>query len=120
MNGSDHHSTPHTPDRPIDPLRRIVELEDRVAVLTRENERLETFLAILRRKIFGRSSEKMSPDQFSLLDPTAPTPADPDATEPDGQENAKAGCRHGGGGRRALPDHLPQVIRELLPASTQC
>jgi uncharacterized small protein (DUF1192 family) len=51
-----------------DPLRRIAALERRVAVLTRENERLETFLAILRHKTFGRSSEKMSPDQLSLLD----------------------------------------------------
>ena len=39
-----------------DPLRRIAALERRVAVLTRENERLETFLAILRHKTFGRSS----------------------------------------------------------------
>ena len=41
-------------------------------MLTRENERLETFLAILRHKTFGRSSEKMSPDQLSLLDTAAP------------------------------------------------
>ena len=37
-----------------DPLQRIAVLERRVAVLTRENERLETFLAVLRHRIFGR------------------------------------------------------------------
>jgi transposase len=36
-----------------DPLRRIAALGRRVAVLTRENERLETFLAILRHKTLG-------------------------------------------------------------------
>ena len=120
MSNPGPNSTPPAPDGALDPLRRIAELERRVAVLTRENERLETFLAILRHKTFGRSSEKMSPDQFSLLGPTADTPADPGTAEPDGQENAKAGRRHGGGGRRPLPDHLPQVIREIPPASTRC
>src|SRR3954467_102432 len=91
----------------------------RIAVLTRENERLETFLGILCRRIFGRSSEKMSPDQLSLLDTAAPAPADPGAAEPAG-ENAIRQRRHGGGGRRPLPDTLPRVTREILPASTQC
>src|SRR3954462_12796681 len=108
MNEAQHDSEPANPDGKGDPLQRIAVLERRVAVLTRENERLEIFLAILRHKTFGRSSEKMSPDQFSLLG--AVTPADPDADEPD-----KPARRRGGGGRRALPDHLPQVIREILP-----
>jgi transposase len=120
MSSPGHDSTPPAPDGALDPLRRIAELERRVAVLTRENERLETFLAILRHKTFGRSSEKMSPDQFSLLGPTAPVPADPGAAEPDDREPDKPARRRGGGGRRALPDHLPQVIREIPPASTRC
>src|SRR3954470_7482752 len=115
-----------------DPLRRIAALERRVAVLTRENERLESFLAILRHKTFGRSSAKMSPDQLSLLDTpgaappgparvdtASPPPADPGAPVPAG-ENAIRQPRHGGGGRRPLPDTLPRVTREILPASTQC
>ena len=65
-----------------DPLQRIAALERRVVVLTRENERLETFLAVLRHRIFGRSSEKMSPDQLSLLETPAHAPADPGAAEP--------------------------------------
>jgi transposase len=120
MSSPGHDSTPPAPDGTIDPLRRVAELERRVAVLTRENERLETFLAILRHKTFGRSSEKMSPDQFSLLGPIAVTPADPGTAEPDAGEPDKPARRRGGGGRRPLPDHLPQVIREILPASTHC
>src|SRR6185369_9013437 len=70
MDDAQHDSEPAPPED--DPLQRIAALERRVAVLTRENERLETFLAILRHKTFGRSSEKMSPDQLSLLGTTAP------------------------------------------------
>jgi transposase len=102
-----------------DPLRRIAALGRRVAVLTRENERLETFLAILRHKTFGRSSEKMSPDQLSLLDTAVPGLADPGEAEAAGEDTIRQ-RRRGGGGRRPLPDSLPRVIREILPASTQC
>src|SRR3954469_21811332 len=116
MSNAPHDSESSSPDGMDDPFRRIAALERRVALLTRENERLETFLAILRHKTFGRSSEKMSPDQLSLLDP-----ANPDAAEPaDPREDPVRPRRHGGGGRRPLPDSLPRVVREVLPASTQC
>ena len=82
-----------------DPLRRIAALERRVAVLTRENERLETFLAILRHKTFGRSSEKMSPDQLSLLDTAVPGLAEPGEAEAAGEDTIRQ-RRRGGGGRR--------------------
>src|SRR5689334_22670816 len=120
MSNPGPNSTPPAPDGALDPLRRIAELERRVAVLTRENERLETFLAILRHKTFGRSSEKMSPDQLTLLGPTTSAPTDPGTAEPADPEPGNPTRRRGGGGRRALPDHLPQVIREILPASTHC
>ena len=117
MDEARHDSEPANPED--DPLRRIAALERRVAVLTRENERLETFLAILRHKTFGRSSEKMSPDQLSLLDTAAPAPADPGEAEHSGEGTIRQ-RRRGGGGRRPLPDTLPRVTREILPASTQC
>ena len=85
-----------------DPLQRIAALERRVAVLTRENERLETFLAVLRHRIFGRSSEKMSPDQLSLLDTPAQAPANPGEAEPSADssgEDTTGQRRRGGGGR---------------------
>ena len=119
MDDARHDSDPANPNGMDDPLQRIATLERRVAVLTRENERLETFLAVLRHRIFGRSSEKMSPDQLSLLDTAAPAPADPGEAEPSG-EDTTGQRRRGGGGRRPLPDSLPRVIREILPASTQC
>jgi transposase len=106
-----------------DPLQRIAALERRVAVLTRENERLETFLAVLRHRIFGRSSERMSPDQLSLLETPAQAPANPGEAEPSVEpsgENTTGHRRRSGGGRRPLPDNLPRVTREILPASTQC
>jgi transposase len=119
MNEARHDSEPANPDGMGDPLQRIAVLERRVAVLTRENERLETFLAILRHRTFGRSSEKMSPDQLSLLDTAAPAPADPGAADPSGEDTSRQ-RRRGGGGRRPLPDSLPRVTREILPASMPC
>src|SRR4051794_21643710 len=119
MSNAPHDSESSSPDGMDDPFRRIAALECRVALLTRENERLETFLAILRHKTFGRSSEKMSPDQLSLLDTAAPAPADPGAAAPSGEDTSRQ-RRRGGGGRRPLPDTLPRVTREILPASTQC
>jgi transposase len=60
MSNAPHDSESSSPDGVDDPFRRIAALECRVALLTRENERLETFLAILRHKTFGHSSEKMT------------------------------------------------------------
>jgi transposase len=117
MDNARHDREPAPPED--DPLQRIAALERQVAVLTLENERLETFLAILRHRTFGRSSEKMSPDQLSLLDTAAPIPADPGNADPSGEGMIRQ-RRRGGGGRRALPDSLPRVTREILPASTQC
>jgi transposase len=119
MKDARHDSNPANPNGMDDPLQRIAALERRVAVLTRENERLETFLAVLRHRIFGRSSERMSPDQLSLLDTPAPAPADPGAAEPSGEDTSRQ-RRRSRGGRRPLPDSLPRVTREILPASTQC
>src|SRR3569623_1823554 len=112
MNEAQHDSEPANPDGKGDPLQRV-------AVLAREIERLETFLAILRHKTFGRSSEKMSPDQLSLLDTAVPGLADPGEADPSGEDTIRQ-RRRGGGGRRPLPDGLPRVTREILPASTQC
>src|SRR4051812_50211652 len=114
MNEARHDSEPANPDGKDDPLQRIAALERRVAVLTRENERLETFLAILRHKTFGRSSEKMSPDQLSLLDTAAPAPADPGAAGPAG-ENAIRQRRPGGGGGGPPPPNLPRGARAVPP-----
>jgi transposase len=119
MDDARHDSNPADPNGMDNPLQRIAALERRVAVLTRENERLETFLAILRHRTFGRSSEKMSPDQLSLLDTAVPALADRGEADPAGEDTIKQ-RRHGGGGRRPLPDSLPRVTREILPASTQC
>ena len=94
MDEARHDSEPANPED--DPLRRIAALERRVAVLTRENERLETFLAILRHKTFGRSSEKMSPDQLSLLDTAVPGLANPGEAEAAGEDTIRQRRRGGG------------------------
>src|SRR4051794_41380656 len=112
MDDARHDSNPADPNRMDNPLQRIAALERRVAVLTRENERLETFLAVLRHRIFGRSSEKMSPDQLSLLDTPAQAAANPGEAEPSADASGADTTgqrRRSRGGRRPLPDNLPRV-----------
>ncbi len=54
-------------DDPVVLKSRIADLEAQVAVLLRENERLEDDVTQLRHRAFGRSSEKLDPTQFSLF-----------------------------------------------------
>src|SRR3954466_9202079 len=79
MDDARHDSNPVSPKGTDDPLQRIAALERRVAVLTLENERLETFLAVLRHRIFGRSSEKMTaqPARHGSTCPGRPRRGDP-------------------------------------------
>lgn len=96
---------------------RIVDLEDQVALLTRENERLENYLTQLRHRAFGRSSEKSDLSQLPLFALAEAAPPEPDPA-PGAPQPGPA--RRRGGGRQRLPEHLPRVTREILPDSTAC
>jgi transposase len=75
-------------------------------------------LEALRRRIFGRSSEKLDANQLALdlgawlaahAEEAAPETPEPPATE-------KETARRNGHGRRRLPDHLPRHRTEYHPA----
>src|SRR4051794_26882959 len=112
MNEARHDSEPANPDGKDDPLQRIAVLERRIAVLTRENERLESFLAVLRHRLFGRSSEKMTAQ-----------PARHGGTCP-GRSGRGGSRKHGhdpaAPARWPAPAARQPATREILPASTQC
>ena len=95
---------------------REQQLLDEVARLRQENELLRRKLDLVLRKLFGKSSEALDPDQLELLLGEEPPPgkilasADGDApveAEPNG---AKAEHKPR---RERIPEHLP-VVEEVL------
>ena len=97
---------------------------ERLKLLT---ERLEHYLARLRRMQFGKSSEKIDPDQFELaLEDTEQAIADI-AAEKDRIEKRRglnqpelASPKTPRQDRASLPDHLPRVDVVIDPASRHC
>ena len=104
---------------------RLAEVEATLAETQEANRRLEDILRAAQREKFGKSSEKLSPDQFNL-------PLE-DAEFAQGvleaaQEKAEAAMQRARGeeprkpkrNRGHLPSHLPRVERVIDPASTLC
>ena len=97
-------------------------LSGEVDRLTAQNERLDHIIAVLRRSQFGRSSERISDDQYNL--------ALEDVETGHGVDDAKAEKtndivrREGIKGRRTnrgkLPAHLPREEIVIEPESTIC
>ena len=90
--------------------------------LTDQNDRLRHLLRQLQRMRFGRSSEKLDPDQFNLaLEDLEQAVAEVEAE----QEKAdpvlrKARSEKRRAGRGALPEHLPRVEIVIEPEDTAC
>ena len=87
-----------------------------------QNDRLQHLLHQLQRMQFGRRSEKLDPDQFSLAfedieQAIAGIEADEDKTDPTG---ARARAEKRRANRGALPAHLPRVDVTIEPEDTSC
>jgi transposase len=102
---------------------RLAEVEATLAETQEANRRLQDILRAAQREMFGKRSEKLSPDQFNL-------PME-DAEFAQGvleaaQEKAEAAMQRARGetprkpkrNRGHLPSHLPRVERVIEPAST--
>jgi transposase len=106
------------PDAPL----VIAELKKLNSELVHENARLKHHLELLRRRIFGRSSEKgggvIVAEQHVLpFEPVAARPVTPHAT--DEEEPTARPARRRPGGRRPLEKDLPRRRWELLPPATE-
>lgn len=92
------------------------------ARLAELNIRLEHYLARLRRLSFGKSSERMDPDQLQLaLEDTEQAIGEILAAKD--KLDRKAGrprTQRPLGARASLPDHLPQIDVVIEPQSTAC
>lgn len=105
---------------------RLAEVEAQLAEVQDANRRLEEILRAARRERFGKSSEKLSPDQFNL--PLEDAELAHGVLEA-AQEKAEAALRAARGtdaprkprrNRGHLPPHLPRIERVIEPASTLC
>jgi len=108
------------------PAAVIAQLCEQNAALVAENARLKHHLELLRRRVFGRRSEKgteVIAEQGVLpFEPTAAGPVTPDATDEAAGTAADApvappGPRHRG--RRPLERELPRRRIELLPSEAE-
>jgi transposase len=90
--------------------------------LQSQNDRLQHLLRQLQRAQFGRSSEKLDPDQLHLAfedieQAIAASEADDDKRDPAG---ARARAARRRVNRGALPAHLPRVHVTIEPDDTKC
>ena len=85
-------------------------------------EKLEHLLRVARNAQYGRSSEKLNPDQLELTledveQAVAGIEAEEDKESPaKGRERATKRRAN----RGALPEHLPRIIETIAPGSTVC
>lgn len=104
---------------------RLAEVETALAEVQEANRRLEDILRTSQRAQFGKSSEKLSPDQFNL--PLEDAELAQGVLEA-AQEKAEAALQRARGetlrkparNRGHLPAHLPRIERVIEPASTLC
>ncbi len=90
--------------------------------LAGQNERLRHLLRQLQRLRFGRSSEKLDPDQLNLAledleQAVAEAEAEQDKADP-ALRRARAEKRRTAGGR--FPEHLPRIEVVVEPEDTAC
>jgi transposase len=91
---------------------RVKELEAELSRAQRENALLRQKIDHLSRKLFGVSSEKLSPDQLLLLLELAGA-EEPKAEEPEEPGPLKPAARLRKERKPRIPDHLP-VIEEII------
>ncbi|TGN68718.1 IS66 family transposase [Paracoccus liaowanqingii] len=104
---------------------RLAAVEAALAEVQEANRRLENILRSSQRERFGKSSEKLSPDQFNLPLEDAELAQGVLAAA---QEKAEAALQRARGetprkparNRGHLPSHLPRVERVIEPASILC
>ena len=104
---------------------RILELEKEVRELRAENALLRQKIDLLVRRIFGKSSEALSPDQLELLLGSEPEAergkadaswAEPQEAAPDHELRSKPSRR---GARERWPEDLPVIEEVLEPAEVK-
>lgn len=110
-------------DASSEPLQtEVLRLQRELKALRMENELLRQKLDKMARRLFGRKSEELSPDQLQLLfqELLTPGPAEgkelgPEAIETPPPRPAKAPARQNKERSPRLPEHLPVVEEIIVP-----
>lgn len=118
--------TSELPDNPAFLKQLIVELREEIKSSRRLQEQLQHQLEQLMRKLFGRQSEKLDPNQLTLLFAELQSlglskeDSEEEDDEPPSEPSRRR--RRGGHGRRRLPKHLRRERREyrLSEAELKC
>ena len=104
--------------------RLVIHLQDEIAHLNNKSELLQEELQLLRRKIFGRSSERFSDEdtlQGRLFD-AAEAEDQQEQQSPDDESIVVTEHRRRKGGRKPLPADLPreEVIHDIAEEEKIC
>ena len=110
------------PDDPAYLKELLAELLERLAKSREQEKLLQQRLQELVRKLFGRSSEKIHPNQLPLIDLESLQPAPVQAEEPVEEAPPAPRRRRRGHGRRRLEKDLPRrrKVYELSEAERIC
>ena len=104
---------------------QLTEQQQTIAELTRENEGLNHRMQMLLRRLYGRRSERMHPNQLLLFGQAAAA-QQADEAEEHAQQSASAQCKQRrsrkGHGRRPLPEDLPRhrIEHPVDPEQLSC
>ena len=108
-------NTKHLPDDPAFLKRLLVEQDTTINTLSKENAKLAHQLEQLRRRLYGRSSEKVALPQTLFIHAGLPTEPDPEPA-PAPAASATPARKKKGHGRKPLPQDLPRtVVEHTLP-----
>lgn len=104
----------------VESERRCAEAQRCVDRLERQNRRLEHQLQLLLKKLYGRSSEKIDPNQLLLFMAGQQAGAAEETEDESASFAVKAHVRRPNGhGRDSFPDHLPRHRIHLEPAEEE-
>jgi transposase len=114
----------HLPQTLEDAHAVIATLSEKLQATLRENELLKQKIDKLCRRLFGKSSEKVSPEQLALAfaqlpQDAATTAGGPAAVDEPAEEAAVTRTRPSPTGRKPFPKHLPRQRVLVMPAEDE-
>jgi len=113
--------SPTLPDDPGLLKQVIAELHQELQASHRRQEQLQHQIDVLARRLFGRRSERIDPNQLPLglgeIEGLGAAPVEEEPDEP--EEPPPAGPRRRGHGRRRLPEDLPRKRVEHEPSDEE-
>lgn len=99
---------------PVSEYETLKSAASAVAQLERDNQRLADQLAVLMKRVFGRSSERLDSNQLALFAAMlGEADQQPETEGPAEGESAAPRRRRKGHGRQPFPEHLPRQQIEL-------